>query len=185
MNENVNDEAKAKQALQGGVVQLSRWAWQRLKAFRCCLRTLNYCTCVRVCVCVKPLKSFMQRFSFRLPKQRVKIVASARCCCQLLWLLLVVVLGYSTAAAAAVQSHCQEQQQQPEQTLKEAAEAEEGCSAHLFKLNKQPPFLCFPPFVLPFSLSLYFFLLFSFFFLHLINGVSMESFPPCGRREKS
>lgn len=108
--------------------------------------------CARVCLrlCVKPLKSFMQRFSFRLPKQRVKIVASTRCCCccQLLWLLVavvVVVLGYSTAAAAAVQSHCQEQQQ----TVKEAAEAEEECSAHLFKLNKQPPFLCFPPFVCP------------------------------------
>lgn len=113
------------------------------------------------------------------------VVVVAVSCCGFFLLLFVVVLGYSTAAAAAVESHCQEQQQQQEQTLKEAAEAEEGCSAHLFKLNKQPPFLCFPPFVMPFSLSLYFFLLFSFFFLHLINGVSMESFPPCGRREKS
>lgn len=104
-----------------------------------------------------------------------------------MWLLVavvVVVLGYSTPAASAVQSHCQEQQQ----TVKEAAEAEEECSAHLFKLNKQPPFLCFPPFVCPSLFLSSFFVvlpLFLLLFLHLINGVSMESFPPCGRREKS
>lgn len=94
MNENVNDEAKARQALQWGRCLAQQVGVAVLKSVSLLPKDTELLhVCARVYACVKLLKSFMQRFSFRLPKQRVEIVASTRCfCCQLLLFLLLSVV---------------------------------------------------------------------------------------------
>lgn len=146
-----------------------------------------------VCACVKPLKSFMQRFSFRLPKQRVKIVASTRCCCQLLLLLSVVVASSCCCCCCLGLLNCC--CRCCAKSLPRATANSKGSSRSRRRMRRAslqakqtaaifmlPFFVCPSLFLSPFFVV---FALFLLLFLHLINGVSMESFPPCGRREKS
>lgn len=142
---------------------------------------------------MKPLKSFMQRFSFRLPKQRVKIVASTRCsCCQLLLLLSVFVASCCCCCCClGLLNCCCCAKSLPRATAnsKGSSRSRRRMQRASLQAKQTAAIFMLPSFCVPFSLSLLLFFvvlpLFLLLFLHLINGVSMESFPPCGRREKS
>lgn len=131
---------------------------------------------VCVCACVKPLKSFMQRFSFRLPKQRVKIVASSRCfCCKLLLLLLSVVVASCCCCCCLGLLNCRccccaKSLPRATANSKGSSRSRRRMQRASLQAKQTAAIFMLPSFCVPFSLTLpYFFVVLPLFLLHFFT----------------